>query len=131
MGRKLITTIFAAVGIVWALVLISGCDEQNNSDIKRARLIAEQDTQLKKEIEQLNKKLENLSEETKKQKEQLDACLQKKKDLEEEFQNALRKDVNDILSPVLEETAKLREENEKLKAQIPEPNKQPGNKPSQ
>jgi len=118
----------AAAGLASVAVLVSGCDQAN---VKRCRLMADENRQMKKETEQLKKELGQRDQEIKNQKEQLESCLQERKSLEEASQKSFSKDINDIAGLMMEENAKLHEENEKLKAQIAEPNKQPENKPSQ
>jgi septal ring factor EnvC (AmiA/AmiB activator) len=129
MKRKSIITVFAvAFGYFCVFVLVAGCDQAND---KRCRLIADENMQLKRDVGQLKGELGQRDEEIKTQKEQIESCLQDRKLLEEASQKSFSKDINDIAGLIMEENAALLEEIENLKAQIPEPNKQPENKPSQ
>ena len=113
-------TLVLAVGIVVGIMLIAGCEEEQNSsdtepNTKRSRLIAVENTQLKNQIEKL-KKLH--AGEVEKQKKQLDKCLQEKKGFEELSRKGIENYMEDILGPLAEENAKLHEEIKTLKAQI-------------
>ena len=132
------------VGII--VVSIAGCGEQNLSDNKKCRLIANENRRLKKEIETQK---ESLVEEIERQEALVAKCLQEKKTLEErswkniqelrqENENLktrmkrleksippsdeqLQQQVNDLGEHALkdfEEIIKLTEENKKLKAQV-------------
>ena len=113
-------TLVLAVGIVVGIMLIAGCEEEENlsdtkPNTKRSRLIAVENTQLKNQIE----KLKNLhAGEIERQKKQLDKCLQQKKTLQEMSRKGVENYIEDILGPLAEENAKLHEEIKTLKAQI-------------
>ncbi len=68
MRKKLITVMLAAAGLASVAVLVSGCDQTN---VKRCRLMADENRQMKKETEQLKKELGQRDQEIKNQKEQL------------------------------------------------------------
>jgi cell division protein FtsB len=113
-----------AVGVVFCIMLIAGCEEEENlsdtqSDTtpnsKRSRLIAVENTQLKAQIEEL-KKLH--SSEMEKQKKLLDNCLREKGTLQEMSKKGLEDFMQDILGPLSDENTKLQEENKTLKAQV-------------
>ena len=124
MKRPVPKTLVLAVGIIIGFMLIAGCEEEENlsntkpdaePNAKRSRLIAIENTQLKAQIE----KLEKLhSSEMEKQKKLLDNCLREKKTLEDVSTKGLDSYMKDFLGPLAEENAKLREENKTLKAQI-------------
>jgi cell division protein FtsB len=112
-----------AVGVVFGIMLITGCEEEENlsdtqSDTtpnsKRSRLIAVENVQLKAQIEKL-KKLH--SSEMEKQKKLLDNCLREKGTLEEMSKKGIEDFMQDILGPLSEENTKLREEIKTLRAQ--------------
>jgi len=138
-------TIFR-ISAVFILAFIAGCGQQNPPDTKMTRLIAAENMQLKKDlqqkekelqlrdrevekqIEQFKKDLQQKEEEMQlyemkieKQKELFAKCLEEKKVLEEKLQENTRTQVDEILSQVMEENTRLREENEKLKAQTKHP----------
>ncbi|HUS73277.1 MAG TPA: hypothetical protein VMY06_09450 [Sedimentisphaerales bacterium] len=110
-----------AVGIVFGIMLFAGCEEEEKnssnttSDTKRSRLIAIENVQLKKQIEELKK---THAKEIKRQKELLGKCEREKKNLEKLSSKGVDSYMNDLLRPLAEENAKLREEIETLKAQI-------------
>ena len=126
--KSIITVLAVAFGCFCVFALIAGCDQASN---KRCRLIADENMQLKRDVEQLKGELGQRDEEIKQGKKQLENCLQGKKFLQKNIQKGFRADANDILPSILKSNARLREENKKLKAQIAEPNKQPENKPLQ
>ena len=126
--KSIITVLAVAFGCFCVFALIAGCDQASN---KRCRLIADENMQLKRDVEQLKGELGQRDEEIKQGKKQLENCLQGKKFLQKNIQKGFRPDANDILPSILKSNARLREENKKLKAQIAEPNKQPENKPLQ
>ena len=124
--RKIVGNgIILAVGIVFAAMLIAGCEEQNvsnaKSDIKKSRLEAfEKNTQLKKELKQLNAKLERRNREIEKQKGLLDKCLQEKAALEKNMEEGVDEQWNSIITIIMDENAKQRKEIDKLKKEIEE-----------
>lgn len=90
---------FVLAAAVVLAMLIAGCGEQNSANVKKHRLIAAENIQLKKALEQSEKELEK--------------CLQEKKSLEERLQASIQ-----YLSRThMEESQKLREENQSLKSQ--------------
>jgi len=113
-----------AAGVVFGIMLITGCEDEKKlsgtqSDTtpnsKQSRLVAVENAQLKAQIEEL-KKLH--SGEMEKQKKLLDKCMREKKALEEVSTKGIDNYMKDILGPLSDENAKLREENQTLKAQI-------------
>ena len=113
-------TLVLAVGIVVGIMLIAGCEEEENSsdtkpNTKRSRLIAVENIQLKKQIEKLKKVH---AKEIKRQEELLDKCEREKKALEELSNKGVESYMQDVLGPLAEESAKLHEEIKTLKAQI-------------
>jgi carbonic anhydrase len=109
MKRAVHKAVILTVGIV--IVLIAGCSEQDasKSEVRKSRLIA---AQLKKQSEQLSKEVE-------KQKELLAKCLEEKK-IAAQPQESVKEQMDSLLTAAMEQSAKLREENEKLKMEIRE-----------
>jgi len=117
-------TLLLAVGVVFGIMLITGCEEEENlsdtkpdtePNAKRSRLIAIENVQLKEQIE----KLKNLhAGEMERQKKLLDNCLREKGTLEEMSNKGVDNFMQNILGPLAEENTKLQEENKTLKAQI-------------
>ncbi|MHC4436799.1 MAG: hypothetical protein ACYS3S_05525 [Planctomycetota bacterium] len=126
-----------------ALTLTTGCGQQSTGSlteeppsVKKARAIAAENIELKKQLEQLSKELETLKEhhnrEINEQKDLLEICLQEKEALKKKSRQNIRNQVKGVFDTILEENKKLREstgrltaENARLKAQIEELQKQP------
>lgn len=121
MSRQTKRTIVLAVGIVFVVMLITGCEEEL-SNVKRHRLIAVENTQLKKQLAQLEveierqKKLHNT--EIEKQKKLLERCEGAKKVIEEQSAEDAGDLFDGMWGDVIEESKALREENKKLKARV-------------
>lgn len=114
-------TLIVAVGIVFGIMLIAGCEEEEKnpsnitSDAKRSRLIAIENRELKQQIERLTK---THAKEIKKQKEMLDKCEREKKGLEDLSSKGVDSFMKDVLGPLADENTKLNEEIKILNAQI-------------
>ncbi len=128
-------TLFLAVGIIFSIMLFAGCEEEEKitdtmndtpPDVKRSRLIAVENAQLKAQIEKLKdlhtremEKQESLHNKEKDDlQRRLDICLRDKKGMEEMSTKGIEEYMQNVLGPVSEENTKLREEIETLKAQI-------------
>jgi len=139
MARSVSKTLVLAVGIVFGLMLISGCEEEQKipdtktdaqldttPDAKRSRLIAVENAQLKQQIEklkemhagELQRQKELNDKEIQKQQRQLDSCLRAKAAMGEISKNGVESYMQDIVGPLSDENSRLQEENKNLKAQI-------------
>ncbi len=100
---------------------IAGCGEQEPPSVKKSRLIAVENMRLTKELEQRSKEIERLNElhnkEIKKQEKLLAKCVQEKESWKKKARQNVRNQVKGVFDAVMEQNAKLREENKKLKAQ--------------
>jgi len=109
-----------AVGIV-VIMFVAGCEEEKalstQSNIRKHKLIADENRQLKKESEQRSKEIKS-------QKELLDKCLEEKKNLQEKPQEDAEELMTLVFESFNEENKKLKEENKNLKARIEELEKQ-------
>jgi hypothetical protein len=119
--RKTARKIFVlAVGV--AVISIAGCGQPETPSEKMSRLISVENTRLQKELELCNKEIERLKElhnkESKKQDKLLADCMQEKKNWQQKAQQNIRNQVKGVFDSVIDQNAKLREENEKLKTQI-------------
>ena len=94
--RRAAWKVLVLAGAVLFIAPFLGCNEESLSDGRKSRLIASENRQLKKEIRS--------------QQEQLERCLQERKDSEEGMRS-----MSEFL---IGENKKLREENEELKGQI-------------
>jgi len=115
--------------LIFAVMLAAGCGAQEPLSVKKCRVIAAENTELRKKLERRDKELEILKEdygkEVKEQKKMLQTCLREKEELKNKSQQNIRSQVKGVLDTVLEENKKLREDNTRLKAQIEELQKQP------
>lgn len=111
-----------AIGIV--VILIAGCTEQEQSSPKKDRTIAAENMALKKKVELRGREIQELKkqheEEMKKQEEALAKCIEEKEVLKKKSQQNIREQVKGVLDAVIVDNTKLRQENERLKAQIEE-----------
>ncbi len=102
-----------AVGSCLIAMLIAGCEEQNLSTARRDKLIAYENKQLKEQLAQQEKKVEEQSR-------LLEECQQKKEALETRF----KKEVDDRVSRMQDLFGQLgergRQKNDQLKAQVDE-----------
>ena len=94
---------------VVVIMLIAGCEEQNLA--RKSRLIAAENIRLKEQLEQYEVEVE-------KQKGLLAKCLQEKKFLQKVPRKDFQEQMDSILTTVIKESRKARQENEKLKAQL-------------
>ena len=109
-----------AIGFI--VILIAGCGQKEPPSVKQSRAIAAENIELRKQVERLNQEIERLKEqhekEIKKQEKLLAQCEQDKDALKKKARQNIRSQVAPVLDTVINETAKLREENTKLKAQV-------------
>ncbi len=127
------------IAIVFVLMLIAGCEEQNknqpqtNVDVKQARLLVSENIQLQKQLTQSQDELKKSVAETAKYSDELAKCnadiAAQQKMLEEgekqlndiaqaEMEKELNEKVNSVLTVIMDENVSLSQENEKLKEQI-------------
>lgn len=99
-----------AVGIIFIMLNV-GCEKEQIPSEKKARVIAAENMQLKKQFQQYEKELE-------KQKGLLAKCQEEKKGLERNLGGEFDDQLNEIFKSLEEETGELRIENENLKLQI-------------
>jgi hypothetical protein len=132
-------TLVLAVSIIFSIMLIAGCEEEQKisdtkpdatldtpPNAKRSRLIAIENAQLKARIEKLKdlhtremESQKNLhTKEKNRQKKLLDNCLQAKAAMEEMSEKGVENYMQKVLGPLADENAKLQEENKGLKEQI-------------
>jgi len=119
--KRAIRKIFVlAVGVV--VMSIAGCGQQEPPSVKKSRLIAVENMQLRRELEQRDREIEKLIElhnrESRKQEKLLAECVQERDSWKQKARQNVRNQVKGVFDAVMEQNAKLREENEKLKAQI-------------
>ncbi len=109
-----------AVGV--AVISIAGCGQPEPPSEKMSRLISVENTRLKKELELRNEEIERLTKlhnkESKKHDKLLAECVREKENWKQKARQNVRNQVKGVVDSVMEQNAKLREENENLKAQI-------------
>jgi len=114
-----------AIGVVVAVTLVAGCDEENRTnaktDITKSRLVAVENRQLKKEIKQLK---ERHKKEIKHQERLLAKCQREKENIAELSGKGIKDLMDAALNDAAEQNSKLRRENEKLKNEIAQLKKQ-------
>jgi gas vesicle protein len=105
-----------------AVMLTLGCAQPEPPGVKKSRLIASENMQLKKELQQRGREIEKLreqySKEINKQQKLLAGCLEEKETWKQKARRNVRNQVKDVFDTVMEQNKKLREENEKLESQI-------------
>ena len=108
--------------VVFTILLIASCGPKEPPSVKQSRAIAAENIEIKKQLERRDREIETLKEqyekEIKKQKKLFADCQQEKEDWKNKARQNIRNQVEPVLDAVVDETAKLREENTKLKAQI-------------
>ncbi len=119
--KRAVREIFVLAVCVFVM-FIAGCGEQEPPSVKKSRLIAVENMRLTKELEQRSKEIERLKElhnkESKKQEKLLAECVQEKESWKQKARQNVRNQVKGVFDAVMEQNVKLRDENEKLKAQI-------------
>ena len=110
------------IAIGFVAMLTAGCGQQEPPGVKQSRAIAAENIELRKQVERLSREIEKLKEphekEIKKQEKLLAQCRQDQETWKKKAQQNIRSQVEPVLDAVMDETAKLREENTKLRAQI-------------
>jgi hypothetical protein len=109
-----------SVGII-AILFVGSCQPETPSE-KMSRLIAVENSRLKKELELRNSEIERLTkiqnQQSKKQDKLLADCVKEKESWKKKARQNLKNQVKGVFDAVMEQNAKLLAENEKLKAEI-------------
>ena len=104
------------------VMVIAGCGQQEPPSVKKSRAIAAENMELRRQLERREREIERLKaqheKETKKQEKLLAQCQQEKDAWKTKAQQNIRSQVGPVLDAVMNEAARLREENTTLKAQI-------------
>jgi len=96
---------------IFAIMLVTGCEEQDNLNIKKHKLIAVENTQLKKDLALLDKKIEG-------QQKLIEKCEQEKEALEARPQKDFKGQLDAVLIDLSKENERLQNENKGLTAQL-------------
>ena len=117
MKRLAVKTIVLAISIVFVVTLIYGCKKQTPEDTKsilrKSRLIATENTQLKKELAASKEKIAE-------QKTQIEEYQERVKRLEEAVRKSSEELVETVFTGFAEDSLELTAENTALKAEIEE-----------
>ncbi len=116
-----------AIGV--AVMLIAGCGEKEPPSVKKSRTIAAENIELRKQLDNRGKEVEKLREqhgkEIKTQEKLLVECQREIETWKKKSKQNIRRQAKSVGDRLMEEIEKLRGENEKLKAQIEELQKEP------
>ena len=107
-----------------AIVIAAGCQESQTPSEKKSRVIAAQNMELQKQLAERDKQIDDLKAQyaarTGLEQKKLADCQKQTADCKEQLKQGMEEKVNDILVASIEESAKIREENTALKAEIAE-----------
>ena len=122
MRMGVLKSFMLAAGVV-VIVLIVGCEEQQQQpDTKMARVMAAENIQLKKDLEERDSEIKKLKEqygkESKEQEQLLAECQKSVEDLQEQLAGKFESQTNEFFEALTGDIGNLREENDNLKAQI-------------
>lgn len=122
MKITVLKTLVLLAGIV--IMLNAGCEKEQVSTSRKARLIAVENTELKKQLQQRDIEIEELKEkyegELKDQKELLEQAEQDKKVLDEQLSGKFQGQIDEMMAEISKGSSVLVDENENLKQQIEE-----------
>jgi hypothetical protein len=140
MKRSARKTFVLAVGVLAVAVLTAGCQEEQSrtstmsndqmsspSDAERmSKLVAAENLDLKKKLaeqeqrhtREMQQQRAPLDKEIRNKQRLLDSCLQQKKSLEELSRDGVESYMSNIVGPLVDESQKLRKENDALKVQV-------------
>lgn len=107
-----------------ALVCSAGCQEAQAPSEKQSRLIGARNIELEKQVAARDKEIGNLKAQYAArlglERKKLAKCQKETADCQEKVKQNLDDKIGEVLVPTLNEAAKLRDENEKLRAKIDE-----------
>jgi hypothetical protein len=122
--KKLISKTILLTVCVAIVILSIGCQEEDLSSDKRSRVIAAENIRLKKEVKKRDELIDRLKKQHKKKVKQQEELLAKyakqKAILEKQLQQGVENEVDEVLANVIEENVKLRDEINKLEAELNE-----------
>jgi DNA anti-recombination protein RmuC len=123
MKRNILKAFVSAAGVA-VIMLIVGCEEQQQQQpsTKMAKVVAAENIQLKKDLQQRDSEIEGLKEqhsnELKEQQELIAKCQDEERYLQEQLAGRFEGQMKEMFDTLVEEAGKLQKENEQLKAQI-------------
>ena len=118
-AQKGIILVFVA-----AITVAAGCQESQTPSEKKSRVIAAQNIELQKQLAQRDKQIDDLKAQYAAriglEQKKLADCQKQTADCKEQLKQGMEEKVNEILVASIEESAKIRQENTALKAEIAE-----------
>ena len=114
MVKKTLSIVLPMVSVL--SLFLAGCQEANTTsdtteEVRRHRLIATENIQLKEQLAQKDAKIADLTDEIAK-------CEQEKQALQKRADQELQESIEGILGSVMDKNAELQKENDKLKGEI-------------
>jgi len=113
----------------YALMLIAGCGEKEPLNVRKSRAIAAENMTLKRQLERRKMEMDLLKEKHSKEVQRLEKqlvdCRKQRDEWQERARQNVRDQAKDVADAVMAENARLHAENEKLRAQIKELQKEP------
>ncbi len=107
--------------VVFSVMLMTGCEEEASND-RMAKLIANENRQLKRQLEKRDKEMQQqkqqLEKGIEKQTQLLEKCVQAKKILEQRSAEEISRQVQSVLGVIMEQNAKMRQETISLKKEL-------------
>lgn len=117
------------LAVTSTLILISGCGPKEPPGVKECRAIAAENMTLKKQLERREMEMDLLKEKHSREVERLEGRItdyrKERDEWRDRAQQNVRDQAKDVADAVMAENSKLRAENERLKAQIAELQKEP------
>jgi uncharacterized protein HemX len=109
---------------VVAIAIAAGCQESQTPSEKKSRIIAAQNMELQKHLAERDKQIDDLKAQYAAriglEQKKLADCQKQTADCKQQLEKGMEEKVNDVLVASIEESAKIREENTALKAEIAE-----------
>jgi DNA anti-recombination protein RmuC len=110
------------VGLLVVLLLAGGCHHETTPETKQSRLIAAESMQLKKQLADCHTRIETLNarhaDALERCEDELDACQKRIEVLQEDLRQGVAERVNSVTTTVLDENAGLRQEIQRLQAEL-------------
>jgi len=121
--KKPATRVFV-LAVASVVILISGCGPKEPPSVKECRAIAADNMTLRKQLERREAEMDVLKEKHSREVKRLEKRIEDYRKERDEWRQRARQNVRDqakdVADAVMVENAKLREENERLKAQVVE-----------
>ena len=112
----------AAVTSLIFVWLLAGCQQPQTPNEKQARLLAAENLQLKQKLAVQQRELQLLQKaaglKTQQQEQELAKCRAREEQLQQDLDKGIAERAGDVTAKVIDENAKLRQEVERLRAQL-------------